>query len=78
MAHLQDAPIMPVQIRAVKMRFFKRLLNINGETDIGDLVLLINRFGACPYPNCPEDLDDDDQVDMADIFLSLPCWGAPF
>jgi len=27
MAHLQDAPIMPVQIRAVKMRFFKRLQN---------------------------------------------------
>jgi len=34
MAHLQDAPIMPVQIRAVKMRFFKRLQTKGRQLEI--------------------------------------------
>lgn len=51
-------------------------LNLDGQVDMLDLLLLLGSWGDCPAPEpCPADVDGDGQVGVADLLLVLGHWG---
>jgi len=50
-------------------------LNGDGSVDSPDLLMLLNAWGLCTCPWCPEDLDGDGEVNSADVLILLGNWG---
>lgn len=49
-------------------------VNLDGQTDFGDLLHLLAAWGPCA--GCPADLDHDGTVGFADLVAVLAAWGA--
>ncbi|MCI0676102.1 MAG: PQQ-dependent sugar dehydrogenase [Phycisphaerales bacterium] len=52
-------------------------VNLDGTTNITDLLALIGGWGACPPPPtpCPGDMNDDGQVNVIDLLALIAGWG---
>ncbi len=46
-------------------------LNGDGETDLFDLLVMIDHLGACQSAHCPSDLNGDGTVDLFDVLALL-------
>jgi hypothetical protein len=50
-------------------------LDGDGDTDQGDLGILLADWGCAPPNDCPGDLDGDGHTDQADLGILLADWG---
>jgi hypothetical protein len=50
-------------------------LDGDGDTDLGDLGILLADFGCQPPPNCVGDLDGDGDTDLGDLGILLADFG---
>ena len=47
-----------------------------GAVDIGDLIRVLQAWGACEREgDCPEDIDGNGRVDLDDLIAVLEAWG---
>ena len=50
--------------------------NESGDTEFGDLVIMLANWGPCVDPeNCPTDLNEDDETGFNDLVILLANWG---
>ena len=48
----------------------------DGSVNVGDLLQILDAWGACPAGMaCVQDLDDDAQVGVGDLLAVLDAWG---
>jgi hypothetical protein len=50
-------------------------INDNGVTDVDDLLMVIDGWGACVNPPCHSDLDSNDQTNVDDLLHVINKWG---
>jgi hypothetical protein len=49
-------------------------INVDGNVNIHDLLIIINDWGAC-NDNCASDVNDDGEVDVNDLIILIDNWG---
>lgn len=61
-------------VRADCLVGFPGDLDLDGDVDFADLIVLLGAWGECS--GCPEDLSGNGAVDFADIIILLGAWGS--
>ncbi|MFK7960667.1 MAG: hypothetical protein AB8G96_09075 [Phycisphaerales bacterium] len=49
-------------------------IDVDGDVDLVDLLIVLSEFGACAGPICPGDLNNDSVVDIVDLVRVLADW----